>query len=33
MKIKNDCERRHLRGCRGCPFIGQCIKQNKGSKQ
>ena len=24
MKLKNDCDRRHLRGCRGCVALGTC---------
>jgi hypothetical protein len=24
MKIKADCERRHLRGCRGCVALATC---------
>lgn len=24
MKLKNDCDRRHLRGCRGCVALGSC---------
>jgi len=33
MKIKTDCERRILRGCRGCPAIGICKKSAKKAKE
>lgn len=31
-KIKQDCERKYLRGCRGCPAIGICSKIAKEDK-
>jgi hypothetical protein len=32
-KIKQDCERRHLMGCRGCPALGLCAQKEKEAKK